>query len=142
MTNANKNLEKPTCNSEKSDKQSRNFLLVAAISAAALILAEAALTLDDLAMWIKIVLAVAHVPFTVLVGMYGWRVLMAMDELQRHIHMQSFVFGITAAAVYLLTSNLLNEAGIGSETTTWMFWPMLWLFYSIRYSWLTKSYRG
>jgi len=129
------------CDSGDYSKDARKFYIVLSLSIAAIIIAESALVNLPFATWIKVALALAHVPFTILVAVKGWKVLMGMDELQRQVHMQSFVFGITAAAVYMLTGNLLYEAGIGNGIITWMFWPMLWVFYSLRYSWLKKSYR-
>jgi len=129
------------CESGEYSKEARAFYVVLSINVAGIIIAESALVNLNFPKWIDVAIALAHVPFTILVATYGWRVLMKMDELQRHMHMQSFVFGITAASVYMLTGNLLNEAGIGNGVITWMFWPMLWVFYSIRFSWLKKAYR-
>jgi len=123
-------------------KDKNLFLIFMALSAAALLLTQVILGRADWDIYGKSFLTLVHIPFTILAAVYGWKILKGLDELQRLIHTQSFVFAITATAVYLLTSNLLNVAGLGNGIPTWEFWPMLWIFYFIRYKGLSKSFQG
>lgn len=140
MTNSNENREKPNGKLEKESKLMRNFMLFVPLSVAALIIAESALlAFPDLPVWVKIVIALAHVPFTILVAVYGWRVLKGLDELQRLIHMQAFIIGITISGAILLSYSLLTFVGLVSGEMTWMFWALLWIFYSLGYAYVAKK---
>ena len=140
MTNANKNIEKPTCKPEKGSKESRNFLLIIAVSVAALILVETVFSFEDLSDWLKIVVALAHVPFTILMAVFGWRALKRLDEMQRLIHMQAFIIGITISGSLLLSYSFLTYAGLVSGEQTFLFLPLLWTFYSFAYAYVSRKY--
>lgn len=123
-------------------KKNKNlFLIFMALSAGTLLFTQVALGRVEWDIWSKGLLTLAHIPFTSLAAAYGWKMLKGLDELQRLIHLQAFVFAITAAAIYLLTSNLMSAAGIGAGPRTWEIWPMLWIFYFIRYRGVSKTYR-
>ncbi len=140
MNNLIKNLKKSVCKSEKRSKESRSFILLVAISVAALIMAEAALSFPELPVWGKIGISLAHVPFTILVAVFGWRVLKGLDELQRLIHMQAFIIAITAAGAILLSYTLLMSAGLVAGDMIWQFWGLLWIFYSLGYGVVSRRY--
>ena len=131
---------KSVCNTEKQSKKSRKFVLVLAISIAALILAEATLAFPDRPLWIKLVVVFAHVPFTIFAAIYGWRFLKKLDELQRLIHMQAFIIGITGAGTILLSYSLLMSAGLIAGEMTWLFWSLLWFFYSVGHRLVSRRY--
>lgn len=134
--------KKEMANHDHRRKLKIQFLSAMALSAAALLAAQAVFSRADWGVAPMALVAMAHIPFTILAAVFGWRILKGLDELQRLIHSQSFVFAITATAIYLLTSNLLSAAGIGEGNRTWEFWPMLWIFYFIRYKGLSKSFQG
>ncbi len=140
MNNPIKNLKKSVCRSEKRSKETRNFILLVAVSVAALIMAESALSFPDLPVWVIIGISLAHVPFTILVAVFGWRVLKGLDELQRLIHMQAFIIGITASGAILLSYTLLMSAGLVSGDVIWQFLSLLWIFYSLGYGIVSRRY--
>lgn len=140
MTHLAKTQNQRKCNPTTKGAKSARFGLFLALSFAALILAEATLTLPDLTTWFKVALAFAHVPFTILAAVLGWRFLKGVDELQRLIHMQAFIIGITGSGAILLSYSLLTFAGLVSGEMTWMVWSLLWIFYSIGYRVVSKKY--
>lgn len=139
MTNSDKKLEKPNSLSEKRAKASRNFLLIIAVSVAALILIESAFSFENLSDWLKILIALAHIPFTILVAVIGWQALKGLDEMQRLIHIQAFIIGITISGSLLLSYSLLTYADVVSGKQTYLFLPLLWTFYSLAYAYLGKK---
>ena len=120
-------------------KGTRNYLLVSLLVAGIIIVESALLSFEEIPAWAQYTIALAHIPFTILVAVLGWRGLKALDELQRLIHMQAFIIGITGAGGILISYTLLVSVGLVSGQWTWYFWAILWIIYSLGYTYVTKK---
>lgn len=116
-----------------------NFMIVSLMVAGVIIVESALMAFDQIPVWAQYGIALAHIPFTIIVALLGWRALKALDELQRLIHMQAFIISITVAGGILISYTLLISKGLISGEFIWYFWALLWVIYSLGYAYVTKK---
>jgi len=120
-------------------KASRKYTLLSLLVAGIIIAESALLSFEQIPVWAQYAIALAHIPFTILVATLGWRALKELDEMQRLIHMQAFIIGVTGSGAILITYTLLVSVGLVSGQFTWYFWAFLWIIYSLSYAFVTKK---
>ena len=131
MTDKAKKIEK--------SKTGRNYTLVSLMVAGIIIVESALLSFEQIPVWGQYAIALAHIPFTIFVAILGWRALKELDEMHRLIHMQAFIIGITGAGAALISYTLLVSVGLVSGEWTWYFWALLWIIYSLGYTYVMKK---
>jgi len=119
--------------------ETRNYTLMSLMVAGIIIAESALLSFEQIPVWAQYAIALAHIPFTLIVAVLGWRSLKALDELQRLIHMQAFIIGITISGAILISYTLLVSVGLVSGQFIWYFWAILWVIYSLAYTYVTKK---